>query len=574
MSIKRIKAITNSCEALIVWQLDKPIPECRGFALERQVEHEPGTTFLPTWVGFKGQGHKPGESRPSTEWPIQRFMWSDYEDQEAGRRVRYRAIPMLGSAGNLTKAPAKEWSDWTGWELIGTGHTKGFEAYFNQGIVPSQWLARQNPTKESLKKDISDPKSSNRKFLSGELLKALLNLLKKAKQDKVEIYAALFELNDPELIQALKALGPKCNLLLGNGAFKAANKKEGTPAEPDENKEVREELRKHSDVKIYDRIVSGSHFAHNKFVVICDKSGKPASVWTGSTNWTMTGLCTQVNNGILIHDPQLAAAYMHRWHDLKDSGTGYPPHLAEDGSIPGHDVPGGPEVTAWNTPLLKLADIEDANSHIRAAKEGVMFLMFNPGPKNTLLNTIMGLDTNKLFIHGVVNQDPGGKKAPVLKLTHKGQTTYSRNLDVVVPRSLTEATKWFDNTFKYSPVMIHSKVIVIDPFGENPVVMTGSHNFGPKASAKNDDNMVIITKAPGLAAEYAVNIMNVYGHYKWLYNQSLRNATGLKSAKTKNWQYDGNYDGDGWQNGYLKGRGLREINFWFGKNTEKAKKAE
>jgi phosphatidylserine/phosphatidylglycerophosphate/cardiolipin synthase-like enzyme len=27
--------------------------------------------------------------------------------------------------------------------------------------------------------------------------------------------------------------------------------------------------------------------------------------------------------------------------------------------------------------------------------------------------------------------------------------------------------------------IVHSKVVVIDPYGTNPVVMTGSHNMGP-----------------------------------------------------------------------------------------------
>ncbi|HUC89274.1 MAG TPA: phospholipase D-like domain-containing protein [Patescibacteria group bacterium] len=564
MGIKRVRVITNVCEALVIWQLDKPIAGCRGFALEREVKGERKTEFLKTWVGFKGQKHAPGESRPSTEWPIQRFSWSDYEDHP-GKQLRYRVIPMIGSANDLKKGPENQWSKWTDWTTIATGQTKGFEAYFNQGIVPSQWISRQDPTKQSLEKDISDPNSPNRKFLSGELRLALLRLLADAKKDGVKIYAALFELNDPELTEAVKALGSKCSLLLGNGAYKPADKKKGIAAELDENQTARDYLRKNSDVKIYDRIVKSPHFAHNKFVVFCDKQGNPASVWTGSTNWTMTGLCTQVNNGILIRDAKLAAAYLHRWEDLKDSESGYPPFLAEDGTIPGSDTPGGAEVTAWNTPLLKFADLEDANTHIKAAKQGVLFLMFNPGPKNTLLNTILGLDPNKLFIHGVVNQDPGGKKAPLIKIMHKGQPLPARKLDVIVPAGLQQASNWFDDTFTFSRVMIHSKIVVVDPFGDEPVVMTGSHNFGPKASAKNDDNFVIITKAPGLAAEYAINIMNVYGHYKWMYNQSLMKAPGLKTVKKTNWQYDGNYDNDTWQDGYLVGNGLKETNFWFGK---------
>src|SRR3989449_8646923 len=147
--------------------------------------------------------------------------------------------------------------------------------------------------------------------------------------------------------------------------------------------------------------------------------GEPATLWTGSTNWTTTGLCTQVNNGILVESPKLAAAYRARWEELKNAGAGYPPSLAEHGSTPASDSLGGARVTAWNTPVLQRVDLADATKRIKGAAEGVLILMFNTGPKKTLLNVILGLDASNLFIHGIVNQDPGGTRAPLIKLTHK-----------------------------------------------------------------------------------------------------------------------------------------------------------
>jgi phosphatidylserine/phosphatidylglycerophosphate/cardiolipin synthase-like enzyme len=95
--------------------------------------------------------------------------------------------------------------------------------------------------------------------------------------------------------------------------------------------------------------------------------------------------------------------------------------------------------------------------------------------------------------------------------------------------------------------------------------MTGSHNLGPKASASNDDNLVIIENASELAAEYAVYIMNVYGHYKWMFNEYVRSQNQPETAAKLSPQYDGNQDNDLWQQSYLQGPNLREINFWFGK---------
>jgi phosphatidylserine/phosphatidylglycerophosphate/cardiolipin synthase-like enzyme len=561
MPIKKILARSNCDTATIIWQTDTPIKGCRGFALERQVKGQASTSMVPTWVGFKGQKHQPGASQPSTVWPIQRYIWSDFLVQN-GQTARYRAIPMTGPANSLIKAPPALWSQWTNWVTIDTGQTTDFEAYFNRGIVPAQWLAKQKPNKKSMQKALNTKGDKNRDFLSGQLRTALLALLAKAKTDGVEIYVALYELNDPELIAALKAIGGKCNLILGSGAYTAANKKKHTPAVPDENSAIRKDLQLHSSVNVHDRLVKSPHFAHNKFVVFCDKGSAPKSVWTGSTNWTVTGLCTQVNNGILIQSPKLAAAYRTRWDELKNAGAQYPPSLAQDGSTAAKVTIGSCPATAWNAPVLKFVDLVDATKRINAAKQGVLFLMFNPGPRNTLLNTILGLDPTKLFIHGVVNQDPGGKKEPLIKITQKGKQLPPKPLSAILPSALKNPGNWFDNEFTYNRVMIHSKVIVVDPFGGSPVVMTGSHNLGPKASGKNDDNLVIIDGAGGLASEYALNILGVFSHYKWLYNLSIKNAKGPKTGSRSSPQFDGNFDNEEWQNWYTSGANLREINFW------------
>ena len=55
-----------------------------------------------------------------------------------------------------------------------------------------------------------------------------------------------------------------------------------------------------ADVGLADRFVSPGALAHNKFLVVTDASGKPKRLWTGSTNWTTTGLCTQLNNALLV----------------------------------------------------------------------------------------------------------------------------------------------------------------------------------------------------------------------------------------------------------------------------------
>jgi phosphatidylserine/phosphatidylglycerophosphate/cardiolipin synthase-like enzyme len=63
--------------------------------------------------------------------------------------------------------------------------------------------------------------------------------------------------------------------------------------------------------------------------------------------------------------------------------------------------------------------------------------------------------------------------------------------------------------------IVHSKTVVIDPFSDNCVVVTGSHNFSEAASEKNDENLVVIRGNKPLAQAYAVHIQGVYDHYSW-----------------------------------------------------------
>ena len=75
--------------------------------------------------------------------------------------------------------------------------------------------------------------------------------------------------------------------------------------------------------------MTGSRLAHNKFLVVCEPAKSPQLAWTGSTNWTMTGLCTQVNNGLRIENAAIAKYYKAEWDALLESGDEFPPKLVD-----------------------------------------------------------------------------------------------------------------------------------------------------------------------------------------------------------------------------------------------------
>ncbi|MGP8217447.1 MAG: phospholipase D-like domain-containing protein [Bacteroidia bacterium] len=532
----QVKAFANSDHAYIVWYCNENIANCIGFTIMKKENGESDALATPlnNRIPFAGEKFTPGDQQSSVEWPIQRFGWSDFS-VKFGDKAQYMVIPMLMQNGELVKDENNA-SDWSSEVTISTGTI--YQAYFNRGIIPSQFFARglkevaaqaHNP-KVSIKSVIDGPDSPLRNLMGGTLATEMFSLLDGVIEDGSTIYCALYELNQQDLINKLCKLGNRAHVILANGTGKSHVDK-GKSAAGDENSVARAALKK-AKVNVFNRMVdTRKHFAHNKFMIFCDKNGKnPKKVWMGSTNWTANGLFAQVNNGVLVNDAEFATYYLNEWNQLKDAENAYPEELIEFNKNAFGTIP-----RVWFAPTPKLGDLADANNVINSAKEGVLFLMFNPGPRNTLFNTIENLQDSPrgmgLFIHGVLNQDPGGNKKPLI-FFHKGKSI-SANWNDIIAQNIKANTSFWTKEPK-EMVTIHSKVIVVDPFGSNPVLMTGSHNMGPKASGQNDDNLNFIFDGQ-IAMEYAANILSIYDHYRWRYSV-LKKANKFKGlTKDINW---------------------------------------
>jgi phosphatidylserine/phosphatidylglycerophosphate/cardiolipin synthase-like enzyme len=580
-----LKVYDNGDHTALVWLPTdlKPIPDCLGFTVRRVKKGSPDV-YLHGFVGFSDDD----KLDPAAPWkhPVQRFMWWDY-GVSPGDVVQYSVVPVVGKDKEHLKVSTADASALTPEMTISGQATPKVSAYFNKGIVASQWVSRALNAvgkKPNIATLIGTPGNPLRNALSGLLRPQLLEMLADVKQNNGEIYAALYELNDPELIAALKALGKKCHLVLANGAFKSSRK--------DENEKVRAELR--DVVDMHDRIVTGNHFAHNKFVVCCDSNGKPFRVLSGSTNWTMTGLCTQANNGIIVDDAGLAADFVNEWNLLKDAGNAYPPTLAQNNSTAKTFTVDGSSITQWFAPTSAAQDLDFARELINAARDGILFLFFNPGKfvpddqppeKWTLLQNILSRHhagtanfNGGLYIRGVVNQeidgltnDSAGKAskqsdldptsgAPVTLFNGGDNPPQRLGLESMVPKALKDNFHGWDKEMLGSGVHIHSKVVVLDPFGQNPVVMTGSHNLGFKASSANDDNLMIVEGNAPLAAAYAANIIAIYQAYRW------NSYVEAHRQDPKVWH--GLVEQASWQDDYLKGDHLSEYRFWLGSHAQ------
>jgi phosphatidylserine/phosphatidylglycerophosphate/cardiolipin synthase-like enzyme len=583
-----LKVYDNGDHTCLVWLPTdgQPIPGCRGFTIARTSKGQ--VTYLHGAVGFSDTD-KLDPANP-TSFPVQRYLWWDYM-VKPGDTVQYQVIPVVGPSQSKLSLDTKNASPVTPPMTITGQCTPHLSAYFNKGIVAAQWVSKalnNTPSKAAITPLVQKPGTPIRNALSGLLRPEILSLLADTLKDKGQIYAALYELNDPELIPALEAFGKDCNLILANGAFK--------PPTNDENAKVRAELK--PELSVTDRMVTSGHFAHNKFVVFCDSNGKPQQVLTGSTNWTFSGLCTQANNGLIIDDPDVAQDFLDAWHRLKAAGNGYPSSLIQGNSTAKTYQVDGCSITPWFAATSAAQDLDYARKLIDAAQDGILFLFFNPGTfqedaeKWTLLQNILERqnpanpnNNPNLYIRGVVNQTiagltPGtapaaGAKqsnplhdpsapAPVTLIKGGGDTPpIPLGQSVLVPHNIkTQFHTWEKELLGASMVNIHSKVIVLDPFGQHPVVMTGSHNLGYKASHANDDNLVILEGNGPLAAAYAINIIAIYQSYRW------NSYVEAHRQDPKVWH--GLVDTDAWQSPYLTGAELAEIKFWLGDATAAA----
>jgi phosphatidylserine/phosphatidylglycerophosphate/cardiolipin synthase-like enzyme len=304
-------------------------------------------------------------------------------------------------------------------------------------------------------------------------------------------------------------------------------------------------------------MIPKGHIGHNKFMLYVDSGGTPRAVLSGSTNWTDIALCCQSNNALIVEDDQVAAAYYDYWNRLKADtlAAGDDPDKLQ--SLPfrmanqtPHDVPlaDGSSVRVWFSPNTKAkektrtsktpVDMQDVFDRIAAARQAILFLVYDPGEPGIIDAIAKAQAANpSLFVRGAVTQ--------AKEVTDFYTQLYSLNgtkpdAEVIPPVAIkNQFASWLHELLKdpWGFAIIHDKIVVIDPFSPNSVVIMGSHNLGYASSYDNDENLLIFSGKPALAQAYAAHVLDVYDHYRFRYEVQEKGQdawTGL--ATTPDWQ--------------------------------------
>jgi phosphatidylserine/phosphatidylglycerophosphate/cardiolipin synthase-like enzyme len=614
-------AFANNDVATIAWSYGTRPDGCMGFALCR-IDANGEETVLPSHAVFPGETIGPGQT--TANFPIQKFYWKDpyarlVAEKTKSFAFRYKIVPLEGKPGSLT--PMSSLPILTTNEVELTSKcSPSLSATFNRGLISTQHVAnalKGNFNLDQFKAQIGTEGNQLRNDLTGDMAGTLTGFLDRAKNSG-HIYAALYELTDKELVDALVALGKKLDIVVADiaakpkrevkattageksktrtAAKKSAAKKAADPAEPsdadtlEENKDAWDHLRASANVSLY-RLPPSSHIVHNKFLIYVDGKNKPQAVLTGSTNWTATGLCAQTNNTLVIDDPDVAARYLQYWQKLvadeeaheKDSEVfqaagqrsfnGKGKSFTLDSEAPKGDDTTPSTLMSYFSPNTakqrskkvtgesKPVDMKDLSDRVNAAKHAVLFLAFIPGtPSITDFASAAQRANKDLFVRGCVTSPDAagefyytlrGTSPPKRQRAVKGQAkppkvAIKQDPRVIAAAALNRAdapSGWVAELLKAGFAITHDKIVVIDPFADDCVVVTGSHNLGYQASYNNDGNLVMIEGNKKLAMAYASHVLDVYDHFAWRWALQQGEQSSDATLKTSpeewlNWYFD------------------------------------
>lgn len=485
-----------------------------GFAIYRTDHTEKEWYWLKGFKTFQATyPHPPAGMLVSTqEHPVQSFLWGDYT-AKPDHKYTYRITPMYGKSKALK--PGQPVSVRISTEAEDTGE---HAIFFNRGASASQAYALKFNNEPPI---FIDPKTKEEKrneealtWLSRGLKEAMLKFIHQAKGKRYSLRAAVYEFN---YIPALKAFAEMAKQGADVKIIYDArgNKPDAKPRATNERAIEQTFLHK----LMIPRTENPSYIAHNKFIVLL-KDGKPTQVWTGSTNFTDGGLFGQSNVGHIVRDPQVAQAYLDYWNRLEKNPSAKGLRLANVQATPDlSELPPASGITTIFSPRTELAMLDWYVQAMDSARQCICFTAaFGINAKfDSVLNQ------NKNYLRYLLLEKPGKRV--------EGRTDYRDNPDNIIAsgsfiqndpsgRWLAEKLTGLNEHVKY----IHTKYMLIDPLGDDPIVISGSANFSDASTKNNDENMLIIRGNSQAADIYLGEFMRLFSHYYFRRHQERQQA--------------------------------------------------
>jgi phosphatidylserine/phosphatidylglycerophosphate/cardiolipin synthase-like enzyme len=519
-----IRAIAGTYNVLLGIDLDEKHRQgCLGFSIQRSVKKTGETKFLPNSITFPDA---PENDQPITTEtaPLQKFRWGDYT-ASPGETYQFKVTARYGKPGALTDGPSATVE-------VTTEDPKNHDTaiFFNRAVAASQAYNREFGQLDPDK--LPEPKRTEAlAWLSRGLEEAILDFLGQATDATWALHAAVYEFQKPNLLAGLKAAIDR-----GAEVHVVYHFRHKTGAK-DDTWTKNQAAAKAAGIEDHctHRTQDGNVIMHNKFVVLLKKNGAnwdPQAVWTGSTNWTDGGIYGQLNVGHAVYDPKVAAIY-EQYHQLLAQDL--PDKQMKDGvtkisPVP-KDIP-----SAGTLPVLSpQKDVAMLDLYGKIAQQARTLLVsapfqlaaqitktFDPVPAGTLHYLLLDKE-------GSLGK---GSQVSVIEHTLGNSIGFAATLDDTLTsfqdRLLKDAAP---EHYHHPGIHIHSKIIVADPFGDDPILVTGSANFSNNSTVHNDSNSLLVRANKGVIDIYATEFMRMFEHYH--FRAAVKQAAGKGKQKAQ-----------------------------------------
>jgi len=550
-----------------------------GFAVEREDPIENERYFMYGFKVFESIYPNPDENLLVSTFsqPVQSFVWDDFTAKD-GRTYTYYFHPLKGTPKNLDRS-AKPISITVTTEKLFSGGVH--DVFFNRGVASSQAYARKFKNKAPDK--LAEPdRAAALEWLSRSLDEAILAFIDNAKGGDT-LLGAFYEFRYSPVAQRLKAAidrGVTVRLVIDakkNGYTDKKGKVHPDFPREDNFGTVKDAKLPKSAVTRW-RENNPDAIAHNKFMVLLKgAAATPAEVWTGSTNLSQGGIHGQTNVGHWLRDDIVAAHFKAYWELLatdpgktgSEDAAGAKKAMAACRKAVGDLLP---TPTDWKT-------ISSGTTAVFSPRAGSQVLdmyatMLDESASLGCITLAFGISAvfkDKL----VLNDGAGplaflmlekkdvprkGAKKPFVRLGARNNVSAAWGSYIEDPLyRWTRETNARSLGLNVHVSYIHSKFLLHDPLGADPIVVTGSANFSDASTNDNDENMLLIRGETRVADIYFTEFNRLFFHYYFRsVHEETRSRTSANGAAAANAAADEKAslfldETDGWLDKYKPG---------------------
>ncbi len=529
-----VGAVAGAHVVLLGMDLERALCQgLMGFAIHRSDHTENEAYWLEGLKTFAATDPQlaPGRHYPTNEHPIQGFTWSDFS-AKPGHRYTYRVQALKGPPEALKKFRQVEVTVVTESPDVGSHHV-----HFNRGAAASQEYARRFKQQPPLARaPADDPRWA---WLSRGAAEAILGFIARASGPGTALRVSAYEFRWPAVAQALKAAidrGVDVQALHDASPHRP-DAKTGRVFPRDDNLDTAAAagLGNALQPRITRSDVKSPPISHHKFIVLL-QAGKPRAVLTGSTNFSTGGVYGQSNVVHVVESARVARAYLRCWEQIAANPTPQALRLALAAlNLPAQGLP--PAGTgAIFSPQQDQATLRWYVERAAAA-EGALMMTFAFG-MNALFRqayrngkaALRYALLDKLLAAGVRADQRAAAEAEMLALRKQVENRFAvgnRLATNLFDRWLRETLTGLNTHVQY----IHTKFMLIDPLGSDPIVISGSANFSADSTTDNDENMLVVRGDTRVADVYVGEYMRLWNHYafrEWVASPRARGGEGLQ----------------------------------------------